>query len=155
MVDTTRPRQHLAASFESGAEIEVEAILEAKVRDVKEPNLEQVREILFGAESRRAEGARKDLESAVEERFGRLEAEYERRFEVLLHRLEERFAKACEMLDAETRERQTALAKQHHELVTRLAHASALLGQAKTSREELAELLTDVANRLRAAANVT
>jgi two-component sensor histidine kinase len=155
MADITRPGHRLSPSFEAAAEIEVEAILEPDADEAKEPNLEQVREILFGAESRRAESARRELEGAVAERFGRLEAEYERRFELLLRQLEDRFARACEMLDAETRERRTALAEQHHELVTKLAHASTLLSQAKTSREELAELLTHVADRLRAAASLT
>jgi len=100
------------------SEAEAQEILETST--AKEPSLEQVREILFGAESRRTESARRALESQVAERFGRLEAEYERRFE-------------------------------HTELSTRLEQAAQSLGAQKTSRDELASLLDEVANRLRAA----
>jgi hypothetical protein len=131
------------------SEAEAQAILEGS--STKEPSLEQVREILFGAESRRAESARRALESEVAERFGRLEAEYERRFEKLLQELHQRFERTCALLEAETAERRKALQSQHTELSTRLDHAVQALGAQKTSRAELASLLDEVANRLRAA----
>jgi len=131
------------------SEAEAQEILETST--AKEPSLEQVREILFGAESRRTESARRALESQVAERFGRLEAEYERRFEKLLQELHQRFEKACALLDAETAERREALRSQHTELSTRLEQAAQSLGAQKTSRDELASLLDEVANRLRAA----
>jgi hypothetical protein len=152
MADTIHHGRHPAPPMNDAGELEVEVILQGEAVSGKEPHLEQVREILFGAENRRAEAARRALESAVAERFARLEAEYERRFEVLLRELQLRFDNTCEKLDAETNERRKALAEQHQELTTRLADASELLGQAKTSREELADLLIHVANRLRAAA---
>jgi signal transduction histidine kinase len=155
MADTIHPGRHLSPTFDGAAEIEVASILEGKVAASQEPNLEQVREILFGAESRRSEAARRALEASTVEKFGRLEAEYERRFEALLRELQQRFDKACEMLEAETRERRRAAAEQHDELMKRLAAASEFLGQAKTSREELADLLTHVASHLRAAAQPT
>ena len=91
------------------------------------------------------------LESQVAERFGRLEADFERRFEKLLQELHQRFEKACALLEAETAERRKALQSQHTQLSTRLEHAAQVLGAQKTSRDELASLLDDVANRLRAA----
>jgi len=115
-------------------------------------SLEQVREILFGAESRRSETERRALESKVAERFDRLEAEYERRFEKLLAELHQRFEKNCSMLEAEAAERREALRIQHDELVRRLEAAAELMRHTKTDRQELADLLTDVASRLRAAA---
>jgi hypothetical protein len=146
------PAMEKGRAYRMGAvhsEAEAEAILENSV--AKEPSLEQVREILFGAESRRAESARRALESQVAERFGRLEAEYERRFEKLLQELHQRFEKACALLDAETAERREALQSQHTALSTRLEQAAQDLGTQKTSRDELASLLDEVANRLRAA----
>ena len=131
------------------SEAQAQAILESSA--TRDPSLEQVREILFGAESRRAESARRALESEVAERFGRLEAEYERRFEKLLQELHQRFEKACALLEAETAERRKALQSQHNELSTRLEQAAEALGAQKTSRDELARLLDEVANRLRAA----
>jgi hypothetical protein len=131
------------------SEAEAQAILEGSA--AKEPSLEQVREILFGAESRRSESARRALETEVAERFGRLEAEYERRFEKLLQELHQRFEKACAQLEAETAERRKALQAQHAELSMRLEQAAHALGAQKTSRDELASLLDEVANRLRAA----
>jgi hypothetical protein len=131
------------------SEAEAQAILESSA--AKDPSLEQVREILFGAESRRVESARRALESQVAERFGRLEADYERRFEKLLQELHQRFEKACALLEAETAERRKALQSQHTELSTRLEQAAQALGAQKTSRDELANLLDEVANRLRAA----
>jgi uncharacterized protein YicC (UPF0701 family) len=133
------------------ADAEAEAILEGST--AKDPSLEQVREILFGVESRRAEAARRALESKFTERLGRLEAEYERRFEKLLLDLQQRYDKACELVTAEAAERRKSMQTQHDELMARLEHAAASLGQSKTSREELAVLLDDVATRLRAAAN--
>jgi hypothetical protein len=97
------------------SEAEAQTILEGSA--TKDPSLEQVREILFGAESRRAESARRALESEVGDRFGRLEAEY----------------------------------SQHTELSARLEQAAQALGAQKTSRDELASLLDEVADRLRAA----
>src|ERR1700744_1564402 len=110
---------------------EAEAILDGVT--AREPSLEQVREILFGAESRRAESARRSLEAQVAERFGRLEAEYERRFEKLLQELHQRFEKSCALLEAETAERRKALQSQHTELSTRLEQAAEALGTQKTS----------------------
>ena len=124
------------------------------ILDGSEPNdhsLEQVREILFGAESRRSETERRALESKVTERFDRLEAEYERRFEKLLQDLHQRFDKNCAMLEAESAERREALRIQHDKLVARLEAAAESIGQTKTDRQELADLLNDVASRLRAA----
>jgi hypothetical protein len=134
------------------SEAEAESILESSA--VKDPSLEQVREILFGDESRRVESARRALEAQVAERFGRLEAEYERRFDKLLQELHQRFEKACALLDAETTERRQTMQSQHTELSTRLEQAAQALGAQKTSRDELASLLDDVANRLRAASGV-
>jgi hypothetical protein len=131
------------------SEAEAQTILESSAN--KDPSLEQVREILFGAESRRAESARRALEAHVAERFGRLEAEYERRFEKLLQELHQRFEKACALLEAETGERRKALHSQHTELSARLEQAAQALGAQKTSRDELASLLDEVADRLRAA----
>jgi hypothetical protein len=142
-----------SAYVDPRAEIEIEAILDGT--SPQEPNLEQVREILFGAQSRRSEAARRALEAAVAERFGRLEAEHERRFEVLLKEMEQRFEKACRMLEVESAERRKAMQAQHLELTARLQEATQLLGQAKASREELADLLTDVATRLRVAASAS
>jgi hypothetical protein len=142
-----------SANADARAEIEIEAILDGS--SSQEPNLEQVREILFGAQSRRSEAARRSLEAAVAERFGRLEAEHERRFELLLRELEQRFEKASRMLQVESAERHKAMQAQHLELTGRLEEAALLLGQAKASREELADLLTDVATRLRAAASAS
>jgi hypothetical protein len=133
------------------SEVEAQTILEGSA--AKDPSLEQVREILFGAESRRAESARRALESEVAERFGRLEAEYERRFEKLLQELHQRFEKACALLEAETAERRKALQSQHAELSKQFEHAAEALGAQKTSRDELASLLDEVANRLRAASS--
>jgi hypothetical protein len=127
-----------------------QAILEGSA--VKDQSLEQVREILFGAESRRSETERRAMESKVAERFSKLEAEYERRFEKLLQDLHQRFEKSCAMLDAESAERREAMQSQHDELIARLEKAAHSLGHAKTDREELAGLLNEVANRLRAAA---
>ena len=115
----------------------------------RDQSLEQVREILFGAESRRAETERRALEDKTSERFGRLEAEHERRFEKLMQELVQRFEKSCAMLDAEANERREAMRTQQRELIARLEKAAATLGQAKTDREELAGLLTEVASRLR------
>jgi uncharacterized protein YicC (UPF0701 family) len=128
---------------------EAEAILDGVT--AREPSLEQVREILFGAESRRAEAARRALESKIAERLGRLEAEYERRFEKLLQDLQQRFDKACQLVEAESAERRKSIQTQHDELIARLERAADSLGHTKTSREELAGLLDDVATRLRAA----
>jgi hypothetical protein len=72
-----------------------------------------------------------------------------------LRELEQRFARACAMLEAEASERRKALEALHQDFGSRLAEASRLLGQAKASREELAELLSDVADRLRHAAQAT
>jgi chromosome segregation ATPase len=116
----------------------------------KDQSLEQVREILFGAESRRSEMERRALEARVAERFARIEAEYERRFEKLLQDLHQRFEKSCTMLEAEAAERRESMKIQHDELMERVEHAAAALGQAKTDREELAGLLNEVASRLRA-----
>jgi hypothetical protein len=149
-VTTVKGRDYRIGAVHPDAE--VEAILDGTT--AKEPSLEQVREILFGAESRRAEAARRALEAEVAERLGRLEAEYERRFEKLLQDLQQRFDKACEMVGAESAERRKSMQTQHDELITRLERAAYSLGQAKTNREELAGLLDDVASRLRAAANV-
>ena len=104
------------------------------------------------AESRRSETERRVMESKVAERFSKLEAEYERRFEKLLQDLHQRFEKSCAMLDAESAERREAMQIQHDELIARLEKAAHSLGHAKTDREELAGLLNEVANRLRAAA---
>jgi hypothetical protein len=116
----------------------------------KDQSLEQVREILFGAESRRSEMERRALEGRVAERFGRMEAEYERRFEKLLQDLHQRFEKSCAMLEAEAAERRESMKIQHDELIGRLEREAFALGQAKTDREELAGLLDEVAGRLRA-----
>jgi hypothetical protein len=115
----------------------------------KDASLEQVREILFGAESRRSEAERRALEINVAERFARLEADYERRFEKLLQDLHQRFEKSCAMLEAESAERRQAMRIQHDELVAQLETAAQSLAHAKTGREELAAMLNDVANRLR------
>jgi NTP pyrophosphatase (non-canonical NTP hydrolase) len=114
-------------------------------------SLEQVREILFGAESRRSEAERCALEAKVAERFDKIEAEYERRFERLLQDLHQRFDRSCAMLEAESAERREAMRIQHDKLIMQLETAADSLGQTKTGREELADLLNDLANRLRAA----
>lgn len=114
-----------------------------------------MREILFGAESRRSESERRALEGRVAERFGRLEAEHERRFEKLLQDLHQRFEKSCAMLETEAAERRESMKIQHDELIGRLERAASALGQAKTDREELAGLLNEVASRLRASTAVT
>jgi hypothetical protein len=130
-------------------DVGAEAILEGT--EPSDHSLEQVREILFGAESRRSETQRRALESKVAERFDRLEAEYERRFERLLQDLHQRFDKNCAMLEAESAERREALRIQHDKLVARLEAAAESISQTKTDRQELADLLNDVASRLRAA----
>lgn len=134
------------------ADVEAAAILDGATVGAPEPSLQQVREILFGAESRRAEAARRALDLKMAERFGRLEAEYERRFEKLLQELQHRFESACEMVELESLARRQAMQAQHDLLISRLEQAANSLGQTKTSREELAGLLDDVATRLRAAA---
>jgi len=126
-----------------------DAILESPI--AKDPSLEQVREILFGAESRRAEAAREALESRIAERLGRLEGEYERRFEKLLRELQQRFEKAAAMLEAEATERRESIRKQHEAVTAQIQSAALSLNQTKTNRDELAGLLEDIANRLRAA----
>jgi len=85
---------------------DAEAILDGTAPN--DHSLEQVREILFGAQSRRFETERRALESKTTERFARLEAEYERRFEQLLRDLHQRFDKTCAMLEAESAERREA-----------------------------------------------
>jgi hypothetical protein len=126
-----------------------EAILESPA--TKEPNLEQVREILFGAETRRAEAARSALEGRTTERFARLEAEYERRFEKLLSDMQQRFEGVAAMLEAESIERRNSLQKQHEQLTERIQSAVQSLKESKTNRDELAGLLEDLASRLRSA----
>jgi uncharacterized protein YicC (UPF0701 family) len=146
------PAMNKARGYRIGGvapDAEAEAILDGVT--AREPSLEQVREILFGAESRRAEAARRTLESKIAERLGRLEAEYERRFEKLLQDLQQRFDKACQLVEAESAERRESIQTQHDELIGRLERAADALSQTKTSREELAGLLDDVATRLRAA----
>jgi hypothetical protein len=128
---------------------DAQSILEGPA--ARDPSLEQVREILFGAESRRAEAERRALDDKTSERFGKLEAEHERRFEKLMQELVQRFEKTCAMLEAEANERRDAMRIQQAELIARLEKAAASLGQAKTDREELAGLLTEVASRLRSA----
>jgi hypothetical protein len=131
------------------ADAMAEAILESA--GAKEPSLEQVREILFGAESRRADAARVALEGRIAERFGRLEAEHERRFEKLLSELQQRFEKATSMLESEAAERRASLQKQHEQLMAQIESSAQALKQSKTNRDELAGLLEDLASRLRAA----
>jgi hypothetical protein len=126
-----------------------QSILEGPVG--RDQSLEQVREILFGAESRRAEAERRALDDKTSERFGQLEAEHERRFEKLMQELVQRFERTCAMLEAEANERRNAMRIQQDELIARLEKAAASLGRAKTDREELAGLLTEVASRLRSA----
>jgi|HubBroStandDraft_4_1064222.scaffolds.fasta_scaffold351075_2 hypothetical protein len=128
---------------------DAEAILDGSAPN--DHSLEQVREILFGAQSRRFEAERRALESKTTERFDRLEAEYERRFEQLLRDLHQRFDKTCAMLEAESAERREALRIQHDKLIARLEAAAESISQTKTDRQELADLLNDVASRLRAA----
>ena len=125
------------------------AILDGSVPN--DNSLAQVREILFGAQSRRFETEHRALESKTTERFARLEAEYERRLEQLLRDLHQRFDKTCAMLEAESAERREALQIQHDKLVARLEAAAESITQTKTDRQELADLLNDVASRLRAA----
>jgi hypothetical protein len=142
----------LRRGFLNGAEhddADAQVILEGSA--AKDQSLEQVREILFGAESRRSESERRVLETKVTERFAKLEAEYERRFENLLQDLHQRFEKSCAMLETESAERREAMRLQHDKLVTQLETTAASLAQAKTGREELADLLNDIASRLRAA----
>jgi hypothetical protein len=126
-----------------------QSILEGTV--TRDQSLEQVREILFGAQSRRAEAERRALDDKTSERFGKLEAEHERRFEKLMQELVQRFDRTCAMLEAEGNERRDAMRIQQNELIARLEKAAATLGQAKTDREELAGLLIEVASRLRSA----
>jgi hypothetical protein len=130
-------------------ETDAQSILEGPV--ARDQSLEQVREILFGAESRRAEAERRALDDKTSERFGKLEAEHERRFEKLMQELVQRFETTCAMLEAEANERRDAMRIQQGELIARLEKAAATLGQAKTDRDELAGLLTEVASRLRSA----
>jgi hypothetical protein len=101
------------------SDADAEAILDGT--GATEPSLEQVREILFGAQSRRSEAARRALESKMAERLGRLEADYERRFEKLLQDMQQRFDRLCELLELESRARQNALQTQHDELVDEVA----------------------------------
>jgi hypothetical protein len=129
-----------------------QSILEGPV--ARDQSLEQVREILFGAESRRADAERRALDDKTNDRFGRLEAEHERRFEKLMQELVQRFERTCAMLETETNERRDAMRIQHDGLIARLEKAATALGQAKTDREELAGLLTEVASRLRSASAV-
>lgn len=131
------------------ADAMAETILETP--PTKEPSLEQVREILFGAESRRADAARMALEERIAERFGRLEAEHERRFEKLLGEMQQRFEKTAALLEAEAVERRTSLQKQHAHLTEEIQSSVQSLKQSKTNRDELAGLLEDLAGRLRAA----
>jgi predicted nucleic acid-binding Zn-ribbon protein len=114
-------------------------------------SLDQVREILFGAESRRTRAEREALAARVAEKFAALEASYERRFETLMRELEQRHERACALLDAESASRREAMQRQYDELIGRLHATADSLTQAKTSRVELADLLTEVADRLRAA----
>jgi phosphoenolpyruvate carboxylase len=114
-------------------------------------SLDQVREILFGAESRRTRAEREALAARVAEKFAALEASYERRFETLMRDLEQRHERACALLDAESAARREAMQRQHDELLSRLQATADSLTQAKTNRVELADLLNEVADRLRAA----
>jgi predicted nucleic acid-binding protein len=132
------------------AEPNAEQILEGSVS--KDQSLEQVREILFGAEKRRSEHERRALDQKLRERIETLEADYERRFEKLAQELQQRFEKSCALLEAETAARREALLVQHEDLIAQLSTTAKLLGQAKTDRDELAGLLEGVAERLRTAA---
>lgn len=142
-----------SANQNSSSQIRADAMAEAILESgtARDPSLEQVREILFGAESRRVEAARVALEGRVAERFGRLEAEHERRFEKLLGELQQRFEKAATMLESEAAERRSSLQRQHAELMEQIESSAEALRQSKTNRDELADLLEDVASRLRAA----
>jgi len=94
---------------------------------------------------------REALAARVAEKFAALEATYERRFETLQNDLEQRHARACALLDAESAARRESMQRQYDELIGRLQNTADTLTQAKTSRVELADLLTEVADRLRAA----
>ncbi len=91
------------------------------------------------------------LAARVAEKFAALEANYERRFEAMLRELEQRHERACTLLDAESAARRESMQRQYDELINRLQTTADTLTQAKTSRVELADLLTEVADRLRAA----
>lgn len=131
----------------------IEALLESggDTDSAPDRSLDQVREILFGAESRRTRMEREALAARVAEKFAALEATYERRFETLQNDLEQRHARACALLDAESAARRESMQRQYDELIGRLQNTADTLTQAKTSRVELADLLTEVADRLRAA----
>jgi hypothetical protein len=149
-------KQSMEADFSSShvgndrGERHAEEILEGAVPT--DQSLEQVREILFGAEKRRSEHERRALDQKLRERIEALEAGYERRFEKLAHELQLRFEKSCALLEAETAARREALLAQHEDLIAQLSSTAKLLGQAKTDREELAGLLEGVAERLRTSA---
>jgi predicted transcriptional regulator len=147
MSDQSKGANQMSPSIRADAM--AEAILESS--SAKDASLDQVREILFGAESRRVEAARVALEGRVVERFGRLEAEHERRFEKLLGELQQRFEKAATMLESEAAERRSSLQRQHAELMAQIESSAEALRQSKTNRDELAGLLEDLAGRLRAA----
>jgi len=141
---------HNATTIGSSA---IEALLEsgAETDSGTDRSLDQVREILFGAESRRTRAEREALAARVAEKFAALEANYERRFEAMLRELEQRHERACTLLDAESAARRESMQRQYDELINRLQATADTLTQAKTSRVELADLLTEVADRLRAA----
>jgi exonuclease VII large subunit len=134
--------------YPADSEAAADALLSGAATD---RSLDQVREILFGAEARRVDRERRTLEEKVSERLVRLEAELERRYQQLCTDLQRRFDENCALLETEAAARRSSMQAQHDEFLARLKDAETALVRGKAGREELAGLLADVAQSLRSA----
>jgi hypothetical protein len=115
-------------------------------------SLDQVREILFGAEITRTETELRTLEKHVDMRFQQLEKALERRFEKQAGALEQKFNKLLTMLEAESSARQESISTQQAKQAAELKSVNQALLKSKTGRAELADLLADLSKRLKNAA---